>query len=218
MSTPNAPKRGPYARSRQRREQIALAVLELIDEAGHEGVTTALVAKRSKTSEPTVLYHFPTKDHLLVAALERADDVALAFAEAENPDMKSADLLENLRLWADPTRFNGERRIRLHVMLQGQAATPDHPAAEYFLRRTERGLRAFAALIADRQREGLAHPGLDPQETARQFNALWAGLTLMWVNDQTLDLAPLLVDGFRRLTGENWMRARALLDGPGVGL
>ena len=34
-----------------------------------------VVAARSGCSEPTVVYHYPTKDHLLVAALERMDDL-----------------------------------------------------------------------------------------------------------------------------------------------
>ena len=74
MSAAPARRRGTYQRSRERREQITLAVLEIVDELGHDGVTTALVATRSDTPEATVLYHFPTKEHLLVGALERTDD------------------------------------------------------------------------------------------------------------------------------------------------
>ncbi|MGC9542104.1 TetR/AcrR family transcriptional regulator [Streptomyces sp. UG1] len=211
-----ASKRGLYARSHKRREQIALAVLELVDEAGHASVTTALVAQRSHTPEPTVLYHFPTKDHLLVAALERADDIAVLSADGESDEVRLD--LEALRRAADSALRENERRVRLYVVLMGQAATPSHPAAEYFTRRTERGVAIFTRLVARRQQEGLAHPGLDPAQVARQIVALWDGLTLMWVNDRTLEVGWLLRDAVRRLSGENWMAARELLNRDDVGL
>jgi AcrR family transcriptional regulator len=213
--SPTPAKRGPYARSHKRRQQIADAVLRIVDEQGHEHVTTALVARESEVAEPTVLYHFPTKDHLLVAAMTRADDLAAAGAGAE---MDAARLdIEDLRRIATPSPGD-ERRMRLHVMLKGQSATPGHPAADYIRHRSERSVRIFTRLVARRQEEGLAHPGLDPEQTARQITALWDGLGLMQLTTPGVDTAGLLADAVRRLTGQNFMQARALLDDPGVGL
>ena len=39
--------------------------------AALQALTTAAVAQRAGMSERTMLYHLPTRDHLLVAALER---------------------------------------------------------------------------------------------------------------------------------------------------
>ena len=216
MTTAVSPKRGRYARSHQRREQIAQAVLELVDELGHEGVTTALVAARSGISEPTVLYHFPTKDHLLVAALERADDIDadLAGADIENLTLD----LDALRAVANSELRHHEHRVRLFVMLGGLAATPGHPAASYLARRQRRAVEIFAALITERQRAGLAHPGLDPQDTARQVVALRHGLVSQWAQDRGINVGAALATGVRRLTGENWMQARALLNRADIGL
>jgi AcrR family transcriptional regulator len=216
MTTAASPKRGRYARSHQRREQIAAVVLELVDELGHEGVTTALVAARSGISEPTVLYHFPSRDHLLVAALERADDID---AELAGADIAGLTLdLDALRAVVNAELRDREHRVRLLVMAGGLAATPDHPAAGYLARRQRRAVAVFAALIAERQRAGLAHPGLNPQEVARQVVALRHGLVEQWMQDRGIDVGAALAAGVRRLTGENWMRARALLHGPDVGL
>lgn len=208
-------KRGPYARSQQRRQEIAEAVLGLVDEVGHESVTTALVSKRSKTNEATVLYHFPSRDHLLVAALERADELTAELTHAEDPDV-TLDL-DSLRASADPANTN-ERRLRLSEMLKGQAATPDHPAEAYFLRRNRRAAEIYTRLIARRQAEGLAHPGLDPRQVALQMLALWEGLTSMWVLDRSVDVPSALLDGVRRLSGENWMSALGTMNDPNVGL
>ena len=216
MTTAVSPKRGRYARSHQRREQIAQAVLELVDELGHEGVTTALVAARSGISEPTVPYHFASKDHLLVAALERADDIDAGQAGA---DIGSLTLdLDVLRAFANSELRDRERRVLLFVMLGGLAATPGHPAASYLARRQRRAVEIFAALITARQRAGLAHPGLDPQDTARQVVALRHGLVSQWAQDRGINVGAALATGVRRLTGENWMQARALLNRADIGL
>jgi AcrR family transcriptional regulator len=216
MSVVPTRKRGPYQRSRERREQIAAAVLDLVDEVGHEGVTTALVAARSGSPEATVLYHYPTKDHLLVAALERSDDLQLELAGI---DARSTTLdPEELRAVADFGIRFGDRRLRLYIMLKGQAATSGHPAVDYISQRTERTLAVFAGLITARQRAGMAHPGLDPRDTARQIIALWDGLTFMRVGDRDFDIGTALVDGVRRLTGENWMQALATMNQPTAGL
>ncbi|MEV7015999.1 TetR/AcrR family transcriptional regulator [Streptomyces sp. NPDC093991] len=209
-------KRGPYQRSRERRERITLAVLELVDELGHEGVTTSLVAARSDSSEPTVLYHFPTKEHLLVAALDHSDDLELDLATAGDGEL-TLDL-DALRAVADAAVSAHERRLRLFVMLRGQAATPNHPAAEYFARRTERAMGVWTEMISRRQRDGLAHPGLEPRETARQVLALWDGLVLARFSDPDFDCGRALVDGVRRLTGQNWIEGLAVLSRPGNGL
>ncbi|MFF0379331.1 TetR/AcrR family transcriptional regulator [Actinoplanes missouriensis] len=198
-------KRGPYQRSRERREQIVLAVIDLVDELGHDRVTTAGVAARSGSSEPTVLYHYPSKDHLLVAALERIDDNEAELSQADS-DEAILDL-EVLRSVADPFRTSSENRLRLFVMLKGQAATPGHPAADYFAGRTRHSVAIFSRLIAGRQRAGLAHPGLDADLVARQVVALWEGLTFMRLTDPGFDIGQLLVDGVRRLSGENVMSA-----------
>ncbi|MGP2442701.1 TetR/AcrR family transcriptional regulator [Streptomyces sp. JW3] len=209
------PRRGPYASTRRRREQISDAVLRLVDEHGHERVTTSLVARESGVPEPTVLYHFATKDHLLVAAMARADDLAAAAAGAEDDDSRLDP--EELRRGADADP-DSEPRLRLYLMLKGQAATPGHPAVPYLRERNERSVRIFARLVARRQRDGLAHPGLDPVQAAQQITALFDGLSLMRLTNRDIDLGRLLIDGVRRITGENWMRARALLDAPDIGL
>jgi AcrR family transcriptional regulator len=216
VSTTATPGRGRYARSHQRREQIAAAVLDLVDELGHEGVTTALVAARSRISEPTVLYHFPSKDHLLVAALERADDMDAGRAGA---DIEARTLdLDALRAVANAELRDHEHRVRLFVMLGGLAVTPGHPAAGYLAGRQRRAVEIFAALITERQHAGIAHPGLDPQDTARQVVALRHGLVSQWAQDRSVDVGAALAAGVRLLTGENWMRARALLNRADIGL
>lgn len=201
--------RGQYARTAGRRREIARAVLRLVEEKGHANVTTAEVARRARTSEATVLYHYPSKDHLLVAALEHA--------EAANADRGAFDLTELSALVRRATTHQ-EPVLRLHTVLAGNAATPDHPAGEYFARRHAAAIDEFRRLVERRQRAGEAHPGLDAADVARQIVAVWDGLKAQWLVDPSFDLAETLIRAVRLLTAQNWMDVRRTLLAPETGL
>ena len=215
MSSTTAASRKPNARSRQKRDSIARAVLDLVDELGHDRVTTALVAQRSGVAEATVLYHFPTKDHLLIAAQVLVDDETVAasvdggIVSPETP-FSAASLREYDAV--------DDNRNRLYLMIKGMSSTPEHPAHAYYTARIERHVSMFATLIRGRIDDGSAHPDLDPEKAARQIIALWEGLAAMWVCDQTFSVGELLEAGVRRILGENVMALRGMITAPGSGL
>jgi AcrR family transcriptional regulator len=212
-TTASSGPRGPYARSAERRRAIAGAVLDIVLEKGHRNVTTAEVAQRAGASEPTVLYHYPSKDHLLVAALQRSDEEQ---AEAHAGEDASEDLLAKLGAFARASTGR-DGVLRLYAALAGEATTPGHPAQEYFAERYATTAAHFAGLVERRQAAGLAHPELDALEVARQLLATWDGLQLQWLVDPSFDLGEVLVGAFRRLSGQNWMEARNLILEPGAG-
>ena len=199
-------KRGPYASTVRRRETISSAAMDIVVTLGHEAMTTALIAERSGIAEATVLYHFPTRDHLLVAALERADDETNIEAGRASFDL---DRLRN-----SDGLVNGSMNLsRLLTVLRGHSSSPEHPAHAYFQRRNTKAIGIYTDLIARRQQDGLAHPSIDPASVALQLLALWDGLTVLHLANPELPIGDLLVDGYRRLAGENWMHAqRAMFD------
>ena len=195
-------KRGPYAPTLVRRRQIATAVLQLVDEIGPESLTTSEVALRSKTPETTVLYHFPSRDDLLVAALELADEQNAEASHLDDPDLR-LDPGELARVYrsgspADP-------RSRLGQLARGIAATPGTSGAAYVRRRVNRQVAVFARMFDQRKRDGLAHPDVDSIDLARQTIALWEGLASVFADDPEADAGRLLAEGVRRLSGESWI-------------
>lgn len=197
-----ARRRGPYARTLVRRRHIAAAVLQLVDEVGPEFVTTSQVAERSETAETTVLYHFPSKDDLLVAALELADEQGAEEGHVDEPDLRlDPDELATMYRAGSPD----DPRFRLARIVRGLAATPGTFAADYIGRRTSRQVEIFARMFDQRKRDGLAHPDVDSVDLARQTIALWEGLATVFANDPEADPGKLLADAIRRLSGESWM-------------
>lgn len=212
MSTASARSRGSYAGTAARRRTIARAVLDLVLEKGHTGVTTAGTAARAGVAEATVLYHFATRDHLLVAALREAFDED---EEQISPGGGVGLDVERLRDYATGLR---PQLAQLYTTLAGYAGTPGHPAQDFFAEHYTRARDRWTAIITARQEEGLAHPGLDPAEVARQFLAAWTGLQTQWSVEPSFDLGAILLAAFRRLTGQNWMEARRQLLDPDAGL
>jgi len=207
--TTSPAKRGPYAKSAEKRAAIAKAAYEVVMEVGHVQLTTAAVAARAGMLERTMLYHFPTRDHLLVAAIEYFE----GFIDGDGqegerplaPPSEFRDLIDQLA-----QRSPGEdKRLRLQVALASAAQDPTHPAHEFFQRHYERVMAEMIDLMKARQAAGLAHPDRDPVRMARQFVAVWDGLQQSWLIRRDFDLTEEITEAFREISGQNALEARA---------
>lgn len=199
--------RGPYAKTAERRAAVARAALDIVMEKGHSRLTTAEVAVRAGMSERAMLYHFPTRDHVLIAALELSDEISVVPPEARGQDELDA-------IPAFVARDSQERThvIRLFSYLSAAAQDADHPARDYLRSHNEMGIARLAAGVRRRQEAGLAHPDIDPETAGRQMLAAWNGLQAQWLVDESFDLPGELGQAFRRLTGQPTMEVRGLID------
>ena len=175
-----AGRRGPYARTKERRRTIADAALALVVERGHRSVTTLAVATRAGISEPGLLYHYPSKDALLVAALERFDEQQLS-------QLTPGEAVET----APERAALGVRRtniVRLYTALLCEANQPGHPAREYFAARWHTGREISGRDIELLQERGEAAPLVDPDRAANWILAAWDGLQSHWLVDPSFDI------------------------------
>ena len=199
--------RRPYAKTVERRLAVARAALEIILEKGHRALTTAEVAARACMSETAMLYHFPTRDHILVAAMELAD--------RNSRELLTEQLGGSFALrdeWPPPelARLSGEDESvsRLFLALSAEAVNPEHPAHLYLKNHRENAVLQFAEGVKSRQADGYALPGLDPLSVARQMVGLWSGLRMQWLVDPSFDLVAEVSRGFKALTGQPLMEAK----------
>jgi AcrR family transcriptional regulator len=105
-------------RTRAMRARLLEATIELLVERGFAGTSTTLVSERAGVSRGAQLHHFPTKNDLVVAAVEhltelRGAELAAAYAE----------------LSAEPVASAAGRRTRLRRMLE---MLGDHFASPVF--------------------------------------------------------------------------------------
>ncbi|MHA7986292.1 TetR/AcrR family transcriptional regulator [Rathayibacter sp. CAU 1779] len=172
--------RGSYAKTKERRQAIAEATLELVVEKGHRAVLTADVARLTGLSEPGVLYHFPSKDELLLSALQYFDDVQLsALPEGESVAQAPARAIAGV---------NRTNIVRLHTAMSGEASDPSHPAHEYFKQRWRRSNQLMAENIRQLQTDGIVKAGVDAERASRLIHAAWEGLQNQWLAEPTFDI------------------------------
>ncbi len=207
--------RGPYAKTAARRASIARAALDIVQERGHRGLTTAEVAQRAGISERAMFYHYPSRDHLLVAALELSDaeanEDAVVAANAAGL-AKGGDLFEFIAELLTRQRDTQEWRVPLSVALSAYAQDPEHPAHAYFVQHYDRALGAFEDAFRQRQAMGLATPDIDPVTVARRTLAIWEGLQAQWLVRRDFDLAAELQQSFRQLSGQAVLDVRNAID------
>ena len=180
-------RRGEYAKSAARRQEIVAAALEVFSEAGYHKGSIRDVADRAGLSAAGVLHHYPSKHLLLQAVLDWRDDDALARMGDQPPQG-----LEMLRGLIDLVEHNRTtpQVVELHVTLSAEAAAQGHPVHEYFVGRYAVVLEMITRAFEQAAERGELQPGVDPSSAARTLVALMDGLQAHWLLDPSgVDMA-----------------------------
>lgn len=192
-------RRGPYGKTRGRVETIGRIAYDLVVEVGHRAVTRAEVARRAGLTEAQVLYHLPTREHLLVAALEHADARSRELSRTPTTLPTTDD--PEAALAASVTAGLADAQVlRLFVSMSAEASDPAHPVHDWVRRHRAGAAAAYAGMLRDLQASGWAHPAVDPDEFALQLMALWEGLQGVWLADPSFDLGAAVARGVRTLS------------------
>lgn len=75
MTSPAGVRVPQEERTRAMRQRLLEATVDLLVERGWSGTTTTLVSQRAGVSRGAQLHHFPTKDDLVLAAVEHLSEV-----------------------------------------------------------------------------------------------------------------------------------------------
>jgi AcrR family transcriptional regulator len=166
-------------RSRNRRDDILRAALDVFAERGYRGTSLAAVAERVGLTQQGLLHYFASKEKLLVEVLRLRDELdhgRFSTDAASNPTR-----LDQL---AELVAYNATRPgiVQSFTVLSAESVTEDHPARPYFAERypaTRRGLvEAVRAELGDE-----LPAGLTPQQAAALLVAVMDGLQLQWLLD-----------------------------------
>lgn len=184
-------------RSAATRTQILDTALGVFATSGYRGASIRDIAAKCGISHPTLLYHFPSKAALLMAVLNRRDEIDIedeVFSELEPRPM--------LRHLIVSARNNARARgiVELFAQLSAEASDPSHPAHRYFAQR-------YAELRSDLERsltaledEGALVDTVTPAQAAAQVIAVMDGLQIQWLLDpDAVDMEAFLAATLRTL-------------------
>ncbi|MEV8274177.1 TetR/AcrR family transcriptional regulator [Microbacterium sp. NPDC077184] len=172
---------GSNIKGRSSKEAILRAATTVFADHGYRGTTMALVAAAASLTHPGLLYHFPNKEQLLFAVMDRHLVPGVTRVERAAEDGSEA-VFATLREIADENLDDPEW-VRLASVLMAESLAPDHPAHAYFAERTSRIASALSAGLSD----------LDPDPArrlsiARFLNASWDGLRMHSLLDPSIDV------------------------------
>ena len=157
------------------RERLTAAALRVFAARGYRCGSINDVAALAGVTRQGLLHHYPTKEALLLALLDRID----ADGEAVAP---AGDLLR-LALAAPDASEEGRALVQFLHVLAAEVTGDGHPAREWVARRRERVVAAFARAVEEAVGAGRVPAGTDPEAAAKVLVALREGLEALWLAD-----------------------------------
>jgi AcrR family transcriptional regulator len=179
--------RGEYAKTKSRRQDIVEAAIEVFSASGFRKGSLRDVADRVGLSQPGLLHHFPSKEHLLQAVLAwRDDETRVRLGE---PMPQGLDLLRGM---VDLAEYNATtpELVELHVIVSAEGTSVDHPIHGYFADRYKYLLGILGDAFEHAEAAGELRPGVDTAAAARTLIAIMDGLQIQWLLQRdTVDMA-----------------------------
>ncbi|PBC42525.1 TetR family transcriptional regulator [Rhodococcus sp. ACPA4] len=166
---------GRAVKAEARREAILDATMAEIAERGYRGTTLAAVAERVGLTQPGLLHHFPSKEHLLIGVLDARDRWDAAALLANSTDVRLSHLEQIVE-------FNADRPgvVQTFTALAAESATGQHPAREFFTERYASVREGMAELLRAELGDRLAG-GLTPEQAAPLLIAVIDGIQIQWL-------------------------------------
>lgn len=176
-------KRGPYAKSKEKRQLILDSAHSVFAAKGYLGGSLQDVANQAGMSQTSLLHYFPSKSDLLMGVLEWRDELT----GSANPSAEDEGLVDAvIRTALYNEKIPGV--IELYTVLCAESITDSHPGRDYFTGRFERLRGSYTRSFSTLAQQGRLRPGVDPAWAAMSLVALWDGLQTQWL------LAPHTVD------------------------
>lgn len=167
-------------RPKDRNEQILREAFRLIATSGFNAVSLSDIAKACDIQKSSVLHHYPSMNHLLLAVLElREREDAFFYLEGQQNEIDLSPTGVRHQL-TRVFEHNLERPqfSRLYSLLSGEALAPEHPAHKYFENRERIARQEITRLLSWKPA---------PELAAAELLAFWSGLERAMQHDPDLD-------------------------------
>lgn len=189
--------KGQAQRGAERRQAILDAAIEVFAQHGFRGGALAEVAERVGIGAPAVLYHFGSKEKLLLEVLKERDRRSGRMM-AELPS--SGGLASLMGIVRFATLNEQERGLAaMFTVLQSESFEPDSLAHRYFLERSRR-LRSWLCDVLNSAKEmGQVSNTVDTERTACRVLAFMEGAAVLWLLDPDTSLVGMYEEFFGQL-------------------
>ncbi|WP_061962430.1 TetR/AcrR family transcriptional regulator [Demequina flava] len=169
---------GTYARGRATKTHILEVAMKTFSENGYRGSSLRDLASRAGMSHPGLLYHYPTKEALLMAVLQQRDA-----EDSEHYPVVGSDGVDAFRNLVRVARVNEQRPgvVELFAVVSAEATASDHPAHDFFVERYANLVEILSQAYRVAAKAGHVREGVDPVGAAQQAIAVLDGLQVQWL-------------------------------------
>lgn len=181
-------------KGRVRREEIVDAAMRVFASHGFRGGGLALVAEEVGITPAAILYHFGSKEDLLLAVIQERDRRAGVLGADLTPD-RGLDALRGSVRFAEYCEAE-PGLATLHTVLQIENYEPGSEVHAYFERRSRYLRRNMERTLKHAKDAGEIRDDVDVVGKAKQIIAFLEGAAVMWLIDPQVSLVDLYRDYF----------------------
>ena len=181
----------------ERRRLIIEAATEVFSRRGFRSSSLTEVAEHAGVTAAGILYHFSSKEELLLAVIRERD-------RRQAPILTELSRKEGLASITGAVRFaeiaeEEPQLMALHTVLEIESLDPASPAHEYFAARNRFLLEGIEVTLRALQRGGEIRDDVDCGRIARQILAFEHGAAVFWLKNPSVSIAELYRDYFESL-------------------
>ncbi len=177
-------------RTQQRKEQLVREAVRFFGQYGYHGAKLAEIARAAGVTEPGLLHHFPSKEHLLMEVLAERDRVDRErFAPYEHAE--TGDPLAGL---VSLVEYNQTvlGLVQLFTVLVAESIDEQHPGHDFFLRRDQNLREQNLEVFRKAQARGEIRADIPAEDLTTLVFAMMDGLQVQWLYEpEKIDMARL---------------------------
>jgi AcrR family transcriptional regulator len=192
MINSKTPRRTQAERTRASKEKIIQAATKLFAEQGYRGAALAEIARAAGLTEPGLLHHFPSKNHLLMAVLAERDRVDSERFDPARVGEKGDPFASAQRLVEHNETVPG--MVQLFTTLVAESIQEEHPGHEFFKVRYQNVRTQIIESLRQGQLIGEIRTDVKAEDLAVMLFAMMDGLQIQWLYEpEKIDMAKLFM-------------------------
>ncbi|GIF26729.1 AcrR family transcriptional regulator [Actinoplanes tereljensis] len=193
MPRPSAPSTPPRASATGRGARTRAAILEAATRVfavhGYRGGSLAAIAGEAELTQPGVLHHFPSKEHVLMAVLQERDRENVKQLRSGPWHDGGVTALRTLLGLVEDNAIARER-VQMFTALVGEGVSAAHPAHDFFVERYAHLRYQLIRALQRGQDAGEFRSDVDMAMIASLVLAAMDGLQIQWLLDDEETMPP----------------------------
>jgi AcrR family transcriptional regulator len=188
-------------RTKQRKEQVIHEAFHFFGQYGFHGAKLSDIAKAAGVTEPGLLHHFPSKEHLLMEVLAERDRLDRERFDPAMHEKEGVSLISLQELVEHNETVPG--LVQLFTVLVAESIDEQHPGHDFFKRRYQDLRDQTIDVLKKAQARHEIRNDIPAKDLVIMLFAMMDGLQIQWLYEaEKVDMARLFGQFLELLRGK----------------